>query len=89
MREVIVLDDVDVGLVSEAEVDVALVRWEDLSPAEELGVSVKSTSSHQSSSVQFWMPQAANHFLLPSGTKNSQFGCPFAISVTVGWERWS
>ena len=73
-------------------VDVALVRCEDLPATEdvrEVGVSVKSISSHQSSSVQFCMPHVANHFLFPRGTKKWQSGCRVAISVTVGWERWS
>ena len=52
--------------------DAPLVRCEDLPATEdvrEVGVSVKSISSHQSSSVQLCMPHAANHFLFPSGTK--------------------
>ena len=91
MRAVIVFwEGWTVLFVSEAEV--MLVRWEDLPATEgirEVGVSAKSMSSHQSSSVQFCMPHAANHFLFPSGTKKWQLGCRFAISVTVGWERWS
>ena len=61
---------------------VDLVGWFD-------GVSVKLTSSHQSSSVQEWIPLLANHCLLPSGTKKWHFGCSLWISWTVGRERWS
>lgn len=53
------------------------------------GVSVKSTSSHQSISVTFLTPESRNHFLLPNGAKKWQFGCLVAICVMVGWERWS
>ena len=78
---------------AEEELDVTLVRWEVCSSVAEVvgegGVRVKSTSSHQSISVQFLMPHAANHVLLPSGTKKWTFGCRFEISTTVGWERWS
>ncbi len=48
------------------------------------GVRVKSTSSHQSISVTFLMPESKNHFLLPRGAKKWQLGCWRAISVTVG-----
>ena len=54
-----------------------------------LGVRVKSIWSHQSSSVHWVMPQEANHFLLPRGTKKWAFGCVREISTTVGWDRWS
>src|SRR3954451_20623753 len=88
IRAVIVFADGWI-IVFLSEVEVTLVRCEDSPATEELGVSVKSISSHQSSSVQFCIPHAANHFLFPSGTKKWQSGCRFAISVTVGWERWS
>ena len=56
-----------------------------------IGLSNKSRSSHQSNSVTFsgFIEQLRNHFLLPLGTKKWALGCLFAISVTVGYERWS
>ena len=53
------------------------------------GLRLKSTSSHQSSSSQLVMPQEANHFLRPSGTKKWALGWRLLISVMVGCERWS
>lgn len=80
------LSDVE-GLCS-ASVDVMLGLGECLDVDGE-GVSVKSISSHQSISVMLVMPESRNHFLLPRGAKKWQLGCSWAISVMVGWERWS
>lgn len=61
-----------------------------LFPGEDEGESVKSTSSHQSSSVHcFLIPHASNHFLFPRGTKKWHSGCNLWISMMVGCERWS
>lgn len=71
-----------------SSVEVMLGFW-DAGEGDGDGVRVKSTSSHQSISVMFCTPQFRNHFLLPSGAKKWQLGWSWAISVMVGWERWS
>lgn len=51
----------------DAAVEVIDVRCEDL--VFDCGVSVRSTSSHQSNSVQAVTPESLNHDLRPNGTK--------------------
>lgn len=56
----------------DAAVEAIEVRCEDF--VFDLGVRVRSTSSHQSSSVQAVTPESLNHFLRPSGTKKCASG---------------
>jgi hypothetical protein len=53
-------------------VDVIDVRCDDL--VFDRGVRVRSTSSHQSSSVQAVTPESLNHDLRPIGTKKWTLG---------------
>ena len=66
MRAVIVSFDPGAEAV-DAAVEVTEVRCEDL--LFDCGVRVRSTSSHQSSSVQAVTPESSNHFLSPKPTK--------------------
>lgn len=49
------------------------------------GESFMSRSSHQSSSVTSWMPDAVNHCLFRRGTKKCTLGCFALIFIMVGW----
>lgn len=63
----------DIGVeVVDSVVDVIDVRWDDL--MFDLGVRVRSTSSHQSNSVQAVTPEFLNHDLRPNGTKKCTWG---------------